>query len=107
MDPRVKTMQLDEVMPGMVLAEDLLTLRGKMVLPKDAVLTEAVIGALHRYEVKQVVILLSEELAAQESESEHDHHRERIARLFRKDDGGDATSLLHRQILRFRLEDMS
>lgn len=107
MDHRVKTMHLDEVSPGMALAEDLLTLRGKMILPKGAVLTGSVIGALRRYEVTQVPILLSEELAARETEAEHEHQRERIARLFRKDDGADATILLHWQILRFRLGEKS
>ena len=107
MDHHVKTMHLDEVTPGMTLAEDLLTLRGKMILPKGAVLTEAAISALRRYEVTQAVILLSEELAARETEAEREHQRERIARLFRKDDGADATILLHWQILRFRLGERS
>ncbi|MBS0309157.1 MAG: hypothetical protein JSS58_09315 [Proteobacteria bacterium] len=102
MDQPRKSMHLNEVTPGMTLAEDVLTLRGKLILPQGTVMTEAVLTVLTRYEVTEISVLLSDELATQENEAERQRHRERIAHLFRLHDDG-AGDLLRQQLLRFRV----
>lgn len=103
MTRRAKQMTLDELQPGMVMAEDLRTPRGQVILPEGATLTEATIASLHRYQVTTLSILLSDELSAAEEAAEKARHEARIARLFRKSAGDKASVLLQQHVTTFRL----
>jgi len=104
MSSRCKQMALDDVQPGMVLGEDLLTPRGKMILPKGTELTETTLASLHRYEeVQTLSIQLSDAMLAQEEAAERDRFEQRIARLFRHSDQDKAATLLRQHVTLFRL----
>lgn len=103
MNQRTKSLPLPELQVGMTLAEDLLTPRGRVVLPKDSVLTAEAIVGLARYEVEKVTVLLSDEAAAAEQALEAARHRDRIERLFRNSGDGQASGLLRQYVSAYRL----
>jgi hypothetical protein len=87
----------------MVLSEDLLTPRGKVILPKGATLTDVSLASLRRYEVETLPIELSDELSAAEEAAELAQLQERIIRLFRKSTDDKAAMLLQQYVTLFRL----
>jgi hypothetical protein len=101
MSNRSKQMALNDVMPGMVLAEDLLTPRGKVILPKGATLTDSTLNSLKRYEVETLTVVLSEEMSAAEEAAERTRYQERIESLFRKS-SDKAAALLRQYVSAFR-----
>lgn len=104
MSNRSKQIALAEALPDMVLAEDLLTARGKLILPKGAALTDKTIASLHRYEVRDLVVQLSDALSAAEEAAEKARHQERITHLFRKSAEDKAGNLLKQYVTQFRAE---
>ena len=102
MTKRSKQIALDEARPGMVLAEDLLTPRGKVILPAGAALTEAIVQSLHRYDIETLAVAMSGEMAAAEEAAELARHMERIARLFRKNQADKASAQLQQCVTLFR-----
>ncbi|MNR99669.1 hypothetical protein D3C72_309080 [compost metagenome] len=93
---------LDEVTPGMVLADNLLDAQGQILLPKGAELTEQTIASLHRHDINSLRIFMGE-LSEEESAAQRTYLQARLTRLFRNSDDQDAAGLLHRYISKFRL----
>ncbi len=93
---------LAEVMPGMVLSDDLLDPQGQVLLPKGATLTEHTIESLHRHDVISLRIVIGE-LTPEEDAIQRAHFQLRLERLFRKSEDNEANGLLHRYIRNFRL----
>jgi hypothetical protein len=97
---------LDQVRPGMVLSDELLDIQGKILLPQGTVLTESMLALMPRHGIAVLPITVNgvsdEELTAQ-----REHHRQRLARLFRKNDPDSdadwATGLLRRFVEDYRL----
>ncbi|MBI1891522.1 MAG: hypothetical protein HYS18_12800 [Burkholderiales bacterium] len=104
MSKRSKQIALDEAEPDMVLAEDLLTPRGKVILPQGATLTAKTIESLHRYEVSSLRVELSDDVSAAEDAAEKERQLERITRLFRKSAEDKAATLLKQYVTQFRTE---
>ena len=97
-----KQCALSEVIPGMVLSDDLLDPQGQVLLPKGATLTERTIESLHRHQVDSLTITMGE-LTQEEEIAQRAHFQARIERLFRKLGDSEASGLLHRYIRNFRL----
>lgn len=104
MSKRSRQIALDEAAPDMVLAEDLLTPRGKVILPQGSVLTAKAIDSLHRYDVDKLTVRLPDETAAAEEAAEKERQFERIALLFRKSAEDKAGNLLRQYVTQFRKE---
>ena len=104
MTKRAKEMALDEVTPGMVLSEDLLTPRGKVILPKDTTLTDLNLKSLRRYEIEKLPIFLSDDMSATEDAAEKASHQQRIESLFRNSANDKAGNLLRQYVTLFRTE---
>lgn len=97
-----KQFALSEVIPGMVLSDDLRDAQGQVLLPEGATLTERTIESLHRHQVDSLTIAMGE-LTPEEEAAQRAHFQTRIERLFRKLDDSEANGLLHRYIRNFRL----
>lgn len=101
-----KQLPLEEIMPGMVLADNLLDAQGQILLPKDATLTEQTIESLRKHGVSSLRIFMGE-LSDEEKAAQRAYLKARIARLFRNSDDQDANGLLHHYIQEFRLGEPS
>jgi hypothetical protein len=97
-----KQLSLADVVPDMVLSDDLLDPQGQILLPKGATLTQHSIDSMHRHNVVSVPILMGE-LTAEEEAAQRAHAEARLARLFRRPDDSEANSLLRRYVRNFRL----
>jgi uncharacterized protein YaiI (UPF0178 family) len=93
---------LADIVPGMVLADNLLDTQGQVLLPKGVMLTEQTIESLRRHNVVSLRIFMGE-LTEEEETAQRDRFQSRLARLFRKSDDKEANGLLHAYIRRFRL----
>lgn len=103
----IRTIPLDQALPGMVLGEEV-TSGGNMLLPRGTVINAAHLDSLRRREVSEIVVRSPCELSAAESEEMREERREalrgRVERLFRRA-GSDATmQALLRAVLEYRLE---
>ena len=103
MAKRSKQIALSDAAAGMVLAEDLLTPRGKLIMPKGAVLTDNTITSLTRYDIDNLIVELSDDASIAEEAAERARQQERIARLFRNSDQDAAALLLKQQVTAFRM----
>jgi hypothetical protein len=87
----------------MVLSDDILDDQGQVLLPKDTVLTERMIGLLPAHGIEMVAVCLT----GGASPADQAQIQARIDHLFRKndpDDAGDfATGILRRYVLDYRL----
>lgn len=97
-----KQLSLADVVPDMVLSDDLLDPQGQILLPKGATLTQRSIDSLHRHDVLSVSILMGE-LTAEEEAAQRAHAEMRLTRLFRRSDDSEANGLLHLYVRSFRL----
>jgi hypothetical protein len=97
---------LAEVVPGMVLSDDLLDRQGQILLPKGAILTDRTIALLPSHGIDAVPVLRSGAAPAVSAASDHAATEQRLAVLFRKhkpDEPHDwATSALRRYIEDYR-----
>ncbi len=93
---------LDEVTPGMVLADNLLDAQGQTLLPKGAELSEQMLESLRRHNIGSLRIVTGE-LSAEEIAAQRAYLQTRLTSLFRNSDGEDANGLLQRYIHKFRL----
>jgi hypothetical protein len=99
-----KQLALADVVPDMVLSDDLLDPQGQILLPKGATLTQHAIDSMHRHNVVSVPVVMGEMTAAEEA-AKRDHAEERLARLFRNSNKAEANGLLYRYVRAFRLGD--
>lgn len=102
MASRSKQLALADVIPGMVLSDDLLDSQGKVLLPQGVTLSEATLAALVRHNIDMLPILC-EELSAADQAAEQEQHRRRLARLFRKHVDDEATGLMLEYLTHYRL----
>ncbi|MET3132744.1 hypothetical protein AAKU55_003022 [Oxalobacteraceae bacterium GrIS 1.11] len=97
---------LAQVQTGMVLSDELLDAQGHVLLPQGTVLTASMLALMPRHGIDMLPVLTAE-VSEQDVAATHEHHRKRLARLFRKhhpDDESDwATSLLRRYAENYRL----
>ncbi|MYM36794.1 hypothetical protein GTP38_20900 [Duganella sp. FT94W] len=97
---------LAEVRPGMVLSDELLDVQGHVLLPQGTVLTEAMLALMPRHGI-EVLPVLQDEVTPAMAAATLQHHEERIAHLFRKNDADSdsdwATATLRRFVTDFRL----
>jgi hypothetical protein len=102
MTSRSKQLALDQVKPGMVLSDDLIDGHGNILLPQGVTLTDATLASLLRHGVAMLPILC-EALSEADAEAEHEHHKKRLAILFRKQNDEEASALLLEYVKHFRL----
>lgn len=95
-------MALEDVTPGMVLADNLLDAQGQILLPKGAELSEQMLESLRRHDIASLRIFMGE-LSEEESAAQRAYQQARVTCLFRNSDDKDANGLLHRYIRKFRL----
>lgn len=95
------------VQPGMTLSDELLDVQGHVLLPQGTVLTEAMIALMPRHGIASLPIVAEAEVSDEEVAAGMQHHEQRIARLFRKQDpDNDAdwpTALLRQFVTDYRL----
>lgn len=98
---------LAEVMPGMILSDELLDRQGQVLLPKGAVLTAKTIALLPSHGIDMLAVLRRDGSAAA-SQSDPASVQRRQDKLFRKYDPDNiddwATGMLRRYILDYRLD---
>ena len=95
-------LDLADIAPGMVLADNLLDTQGQILLPKGVMLTEQTIASLRRHDVASLRIFMGEQ-SEEEDAAQRARYQSRLTRLFRKSDDRDANGLLQRYIRNFRL----
>ena len=95
---------IDDVVPGMILSDDLLDHQGHVLLAQGMTLSESTIEALRRHQVETVPITLGE-ITEAEQIVDAAHHAERLALLYRKLPEGEASAAdtLRQHIRDFRL----
>jgi hypothetical protein len=99
---RHKQFDLDEVLPGMTLSEDILDAHGSMLLPRGTIMTEATLVSLRRRGIDKVLVL-NEALSTADLAIEREHLRQRLDRLFRKCRNQEANEALLRSVTQYRL----
>ena len=105
-----KQLPLDQVIPGMVLSDQICNALGTVLLAQGSVVTEAILQSLHRHKIESLPILFevtSEQNAAQELAEQ----LQRAQYLFRKHDlsnaddpNADASPHLFNLVKRYRHE---
>ena len=103
MASRSKQLARADVIPGMVLSDDLLDSQGKVLLAQGTTLSEATMAALARHDIEMLPILC-EALSAADQAAELERHRRRLARLFRKHGDEEATGLMLEYLTHYRLD---
>lgn len=96
-----KQLALNSVTPGMVLSDDLLDDQGKILLPNGTLLTEAILASLARHNIA-IIPILCEALSPVDEAAELRRHQARLARLFRKHAGDEATELMLQYVTHYR-----
>lgn len=92
-----------DILPGMVLSDNLLDAQGQILLPGGATLTQQTIDSMRRHNVASARIVIGE-MSAQEMLTQQQHAQARLARLFRRTGDNEINNLLHRYVLHFRSE---
>ena len=90
------------VQPGMTLSDELLDVQGHVLLPQGTVLTEAMIALMPRHGIASLPIVVAAAVSEEEVAAGVQHHEQRLARLFRKqdpDDDADWPTALLRQFV--------
>ena len=99
----VRTIPLEQMLPGMVLGDDV-TSGGSILLRRGTVIGVVHLDSLRRREVSEIVVETPCELSVAEIQERSEVLRERVADLFRKADSGATMQALLRAVLEFRLE---
>ena len=100
----VHILPLEQVTPGMVLGADVQDAHGAVLLAAGGEISESLLPALRRRGVRQVSVLIREELSEAEREARREAKRVRLDHLFRHAGDGDADRLLRQTLLEYRLE---
>ena len=104
MTGRTTLLPLSELMPGMVLSDDLRDSWGNILLPLGSKLTEVTLEALKRYDIHELPIL-TEELSEAELAAKRALQQQRIGTLFRKSADDKAAQLLMQFVRQYRQGD--
>jgi hypothetical protein len=100
------TLPLEQAMPGMVLASDVLDAHGAILLTAGSELGESQLASLRRRGVPQVTIAGGQALSEEEMAARAVAVRTRLDHLFRGDGRGEPDHLLYQTLLEFRLEQL-
>jgi hypothetical protein len=96
-----KQLPIDQVVPGMVLSDQICNALGTVLLVSGTVLTEATLLSLHRHKIESLPILF-EVAQGEDSKQDLQHQLARLDQLFRKHDQDDASLLLKNLLTQFR-----
>ncbi|MFI4940362.1 MAG: hypothetical protein ACHP7O_08505 [Burkholderiales bacterium] len=103
---RSLTLDLDNVVPGMTLSDDVLDNHGGVLLACGTVMTEAALSSLRRRGIDKLVVvdetLPPSELAAERA-AERERLQQRLECLFRKCRHQGASELLWQSVTQYRL----
>lgn len=98
-----KLLPLNEVLPGMVVSDDLLDARGGLILGQGTGVTEAILLSLQRRGI-EVLSIVAERGLDIDREAEMARQKERLAKLFRRCGDGAADKMLLQYVTQYRLE---
>jgi hypothetical protein len=102
MSAAYKLTELALARPGMALSEDLLDKQGQVLLPKGAVLTEAMLASLARHNVEMLPLAIGGEA----EDADPAEIQARLDHLFRRNERGNdddwATGILRRYVEDYR-----
>jgi len=104
MTAAIRTIPLEQALPGMVLGDDV-TSGGNMLLPRGTAISAGQLDSLRRREVSEIVVETPGELSAAEIQEGREALRGRVARLFRRAGSDDTMQTLLRAVLEYRLEE--
>jgi len=96
---------LDEAMAGMTLAQDLLDDGGAVLVPRNATLTDSLLGALRRRGVQRCVVVVAAAVDAAELQRERERRMHRLEHLFRHVGTAPGSALLLARLRAFRAGD--
>ena len=96
---------IEQAVPGMIISEALLDVKGDVLLPKGTTLTAAIISSLQQRGIKALAILDEEPAADPLAEqAEQERLQKRLESLFRKCGSNEANGTLLRYLTQFRRE---
>jgi hypothetical protein len=99
---------IKNIMPGMVLADDLMDKHGRILLPAGTSLTEKILKSIAQHQILQLSIVVSELPGKEQDRSlERQKKIDRVAQLFRHGPYESPTDLLQEYILKYRAGDPS
>ncbi len=104
MKPKLRTLPLEQVEPGMCLGGDVCDSHGAVLLMAGFQLSESHIHALERRGIRAVTIALPQVLSPAEQAARQDAARTRLAHLFRHRPDTETDLWLHRIMLEYRME---
>jgi len=93
---------LDDAAAGMTLAQDLLDSGGAVLLPRDATLTDSLLGALRRRGVQRCVVVVEAAVDEAELERERERRLGRLEHLFRHVGAAPGSAQLLARLRAFR-----
>lgn len=101
---RLNRIPLDQVHPGMQLAETVFNNKGQVLLQAGYELSDTALSGLRKHGIEYVGVLLRDPRNEDELESERIKTRERLNLLFRNTDNDPYLASLHSLVLEYRLE---
>lgn len=104
MKPKLQTLPLEQVEPGMCLGGDVCDSHGAVLLMAGIQLSESHIHSLARRGIQAVPIAQPQVLTPAEQEARRDAARTRLAHLFRRRPDTEIDRWLHRIMLEYRME---
>ncbi|MDO9100907.1 MAG: hypothetical protein Q7J20_05060 [Candidatus Nitrotoga sp.] len=102
----IKTIPLDQTLPGMVLGEKVMS-GSNMLLPLGTVINISHINSLRRCGVSAIVVLAPSELTVVEINEQREALRGRVERLFRRAGSNATMQSLQRAVLEYQLEKLN
>jgi hypothetical protein len=106
MNQRCREVDIDDALPGMVLANAIMDGHGGVLLPPGAELTESVLRGLRRRGVEQFQVLNSD-VSEAELAVEREQVQQRLDRLFRLSAGEETNRQLMQYLSAYRLGEAS
>jgi hypothetical protein len=101
-DKKYRQMDLDDVVVGTTLWEQVVDGRGGILLPSGTVLSDAMITSLRRRGI-DTVFVVNDNVSAADLEAEKERVQQRLATLFRKCNGNSASTELFQCMTAYRL----
>jgi hypothetical protein len=99
---KVKHLDLEEAVAGMVLSKAIADGQGGILLPDSTVLTDAMLTSLRRRCIDQIDVV-NNDISDADLEAERERVQQRMAILFRKCGMSPACGLLEQRIIEYRL----
>ena len=101
---RYLRLDLDDAVAGMVLSEDILYGHGDVLLPKNTVLTDALLTSLRRRGIDSIQVV-NDAISEADLLAERERVQQRLAYLFRKCSTNRACGVLLQWVTEYRLGD--